>query len=150
MNEPKNGRDPIDVHVGKRVREAREAKGISQTALGVLIGPVAFQQVQKYETGGNRISASRLYKIAVALDRPVAWFFEGLRETAATSRDIEHASKVSFRESPDGKEYAVCLVDRNGEMFATAVVSLDEALVFAAALAKADMARNPELYQGRQ
>jgi transcriptional regulator with XRE-family HTH domain len=69
--------DPIDAYVGKRVREARIAVRLSQTLLGQMCGGVAFQQVQKYENGANRISASRLFKIAAAVGRPVEWFFEG-------------------------------------------------------------------------
>jgi transcriptional regulator with XRE-family HTH domain len=68
--------DPIDAYVGKRVKEARRVVGLSQTLLGQMIGRVAFQQVQKYEKGTNRISASRLFKIAAAVGKPVEWFFE--------------------------------------------------------------------------
>lgn len=59
--------NPIDIEVGKRVRYLRTVKGISQTELAAALG-VTFQQVQKYEAGKNRISASRLVAIAVALD----------------------------------------------------------------------------------
>lgn len=58
-----NGPDPIDVEVGARVRAIRNAKGMSQTALGKALG-VSYQQMQKYERGANRISASVLVKIA--------------------------------------------------------------------------------------
>ena len=68
---------PTDVHVGRRVREARVAKGFSQTDLGDQLG-VSFQQVQKYEKGTNRIGASRLLQTAVALAVPVDYFFDGL------------------------------------------------------------------------
>lgn len=68
---------PTDVYVGRRVREARVAKGMSQTDLGDQLG-VSFQQVQKYEKGTNRIGASRLLQTAVALSVPVEYFFDGL------------------------------------------------------------------------
>ena len=68
---------PTDVHVGKRVREARIAKGLSQEKLGQILG-VSFQQVQKYEKGTNRIGASRLWAISDALDTSITYFFEGL------------------------------------------------------------------------
>ena len=68
---------PVDVHVGKRVREARAMKGMSQTALGNALG-ISFQQVQKYEKGNNRIGASRLWDISKVLDVSTAYFFEGL------------------------------------------------------------------------
>ena len=67
----------IDVHLGKRLREMRTLRGLSQTELGQRIG-VAYTQVQKYESATNRIGAGRLYQIAHAFDVPVTWFFEGL------------------------------------------------------------------------
>ncbi|MFC3051211.1 helix-turn-helix domain-containing protein [Kordiimonas pumila] len=70
------GPDPIDVHVGQRVRARRKMLGLSQTQLGKELG-VTFQQVQKYERGTNRIGSSRLFKMASTLDVPVAYFFEG-------------------------------------------------------------------------
>ena len=68
---------PVDVHVGQRVRQRRWMVGMTQQQLGNKVG-IKFQQIQKYETGTNRISASRLWDIAAALDVPVAFFFEGL------------------------------------------------------------------------
>ena len=67
---------PVDVHVGKRVRHRRWMLGVTQQQLGEKVG-IKFQQIQKYETGMNRISASRLWDIAAALDVPVSFFFEG-------------------------------------------------------------------------
>jgi len=68
--------DPVDVHVGQRVRVRRKMLGYSQTQLGNELG-VTFQQVQKYERGTNRIGSSRLFRMAAALDVPVSYFFEG-------------------------------------------------------------------------
>lgn len=68
---------PVDVHVGKRVRHQRWTIGMTQQQLAERVG-IKFQQIQKYETGMNRISASRLWDIADALEVPVAFFFEGL------------------------------------------------------------------------
>ena len=70
---------PVDVHVGKRVRHRRWLVGITQQQLAERVG-IKFQQIQKYETGANRISASRLWDIANVLGAPVAYFFEGLGE----------------------------------------------------------------------
>ncbi|CAD0183679.1 transcriptional repressor DicA [Ruegeria sp. THAF57] len=70
----------VDVHVGKRVRHRRWLIGMTQQQLAQQVG-IKFQQIQKYETGANRISASRLWDIAEALDVPVSFFFEGLEET---------------------------------------------------------------------
>ena len=75
---------PVDVHVGKRVRHRRWMVGMTQQQLAGKVG-IKFQQIQKYETGMNRISASRLWDIAEALDVPVSFFFEGLDEQADSS-----------------------------------------------------------------
>jgi transcriptional regulator with XRE-family HTH domain len=68
--------NPVDKHVGSRVRMRRMMLGMSQTTLSDAFG-LTFQQVQKYEKGTNRISASRLQQTADALQVPVAFFFEG-------------------------------------------------------------------------
>ncbi len=69
--------DPVDIHVGCRLRLRRTLLGFSQTQLASAVG-LTFQQVQKYESGANRISASRLYHLAEALDVPVSFFFDDL------------------------------------------------------------------------
>lgn len=74
---------PTDVHVGRRVREARTARGMSQSALAEKLG-VSFQQVQKYEKGTNRIGSSRLWDICTVLDVPITYFFEGLKDGPET------------------------------------------------------------------
>lgn len=68
---------PVDVHVGKRIRHRRWLAGITQQNLAETVG-IKFQQVQKYETGANRVSASRLWDIAAAMGVDVAFFFEGM------------------------------------------------------------------------
>ena len=70
---------PVDVHVGKRVRHRRWMVGMTQQQLAEKVG-IKFQQIQKYETGMNRVSASRLWDIAAALSVPVSFFFEGLED----------------------------------------------------------------------
>ena len=77
--------DPVDVHVGKRVRIGRNSLGISQTMLGNELG-LTFQQIQKYERGANRIGASRLYEIAQVLDVPVSFFFDDMPTDIAGHR----------------------------------------------------------------
>ena len=67
----------VDVHVGQRIRQRRWLTGMTQQRLAELVG-IKFQQIQKYETGANRVSASRLWDIADALDVQVSFFFEGL------------------------------------------------------------------------
>lgn len=77
--------NPVDVHVGSRVRLRRTLLGMSQEKLGEAIG-LTFQQVQKYERGANRIGASRLYDLSRVLDVPVSFFFEEMTpETAQSS-----------------------------------------------------------------
>lgn len=70
---------PVDTHVGKRIRHRRWLIGMTQQQLAEQVG-IKFQQIQKYETGANRVSASRLWDIAEALDIPVSFFFEGISE----------------------------------------------------------------------
>lgn len=72
---------PVDVHVGKRIRHRRWMVGMTQQQLGEEVG-IKFQQIQKYETGMNRVSASRLWDIAAALDVSVNFFFDGIEEGA--------------------------------------------------------------------
>lgn len=85
------GPDPVDIHVGARVKLRRTLVGLSQMELGGAIG-LTFQQVQKYERGTNRISASMLHRIAEALDVPVSFFFddmaEGVRLSPSTAGDL--------------------------------------------------------------
>jgi transcriptional regulator with XRE-family HTH domain len=78
--------NPVDVHVGSRVRLRRTLLGMSQEKLGEAIG-LTFQQVQKYERGANRIGASRLYDLSRVLDVPVSFFFDDMKpETVETGR----------------------------------------------------------------
>ena len=81
---------PVDAHVGKRIRHRRWMVGMTQQQLADQVG-IKFQQIQKYETGMNRVSASRLWDIADALGVPISFFFEGLaggRATASVDDDI--------------------------------------------------------------
>lgn len=79
----------VDVHVGKRIRQRRWLVGMTQQKLAECVG-IKFQQIQKYETGSNRVSASRLWDIADALDVEVSFFFEGLKD-----HDEETGSEAS-------------------------------------------------------
>ncbi len=75
---------PVDVHVGARLRVRRTLLGMSQTTLGEAIG-VTFQQMQKYEKGTNRISASRLFDLSRVLDVPLEYFFDDMPTAVAAS-----------------------------------------------------------------
>ena len=78
----RSGPHPIDIHVGSRVRLRRNLLGMNQTELGKALG-VAYQQIQKYEWGVNRIGASRLFNLSHVLDVPISFFFEDLPSAAA-------------------------------------------------------------------
>ena len=87
---------PVDVHVGKRIRHRRWLLGMTQQQLAEQVG-IKFQQIQKYETGANRVSASRLYDIADTLGVAVSFFFEGL---PSAMPHIAIVSDDSDREAP--------------------------------------------------
>ncbi len=76
--------NPIDVHVGSRLRLRRTLLGLSQQKVGDALG-LTFQQVQKYERGANRIGASRLWDLSGVLDCPVSFFFEEMNSDAAAA-----------------------------------------------------------------
>ncbi|WP_353471606.1 helix-turn-helix transcriptional regulator [Salipiger sp. H15] len=79
---------PVDVHVGKRIRHRRWLVGMTQQQLAEHVG-IKFQQIQKYETGANRVSASRLWDIADALEVPVSFFFEGIESEQQATETAE-------------------------------------------------------------
>ena len=81
LKKNRDGRDPIDVAVGAKIRLRRNELGISQKALADALG-VTFQQVQKYENGANRVSASSLARIAKTLQTPIAEFFDNEPDAA--------------------------------------------------------------------
>ncbi len=76
--------NPVDVHVGARLRQRRTLLGMSQTKLGGAIG-VSFQQMQKYERGANRIGSGRLFALSRLLDVPVEYFFDDMPSEVAAS-----------------------------------------------------------------
>lgn len=99
--EKKEGLNEVDVFVGQRLRELRMLAGLSQSDVASALG-LTFQQLQKYERGFNRVSASRLYKLAQFFHVPVSVFFEGLEERshaaeAAGGRAQETESEGTLR-----------------------------------------------------
>lgn len=90
----------VDLHVGQRVRQRRWMLGLTQHQLAERVG-IRFQQIQKYEMGENRISASRLWDIARALRVPVSFFYEGLGESAPGG---EMAEGLAARAAPANRE----------------------------------------------
>jgi transcriptional regulator with XRE-family HTH domain len=87
----------VDVHVGKRVRQARWMKSMSQSELAERVG-IKFQQIQKYEVGSNRVSASRLWDIAAAVEVDISFFFNGLESDRDTVDELP-ADLLSDREA---------------------------------------------------
>ncbi len=94
----------IDLHVGKRLRRRRRLLGLTQQALGDQVG-IRFQQIQKYECGANRVSASRLFELSEALCVPVQHFYEGLSEhdsdTGTPDQDVLAPDILSKKETMD-------------------------------------------------
>ena len=80
--------NPVDIHVGSRVRLRRTLLGLSQEKLGEAVG-LTFQQIQKYERGANRIGASRLFEFSRILDVPVSFFFDDMAERAKVGEGQE-------------------------------------------------------------
>ncbi len=106
--EPERSPHNVDLHVGARIRTRRKALGVSQEKLADQLG-LTFQQVQKYERGANRVSASKLYEIGQALGAPPAWFYEGLTQTDAPAGVGESAAEPFVHElaiTDEGRELA--------------------------------------------
>ncbi len=108
--------NPIDVHVGARVRLRRTLLGITQEKLGEALG-LTFQQVQKYERGANRVSASRLFDMARVLDVPVGYFFDDMSDdvrrnspSQMSSTDEPEAAPGATRNDPVMKRETLELV----------------------------------------
>lgn len=122
---------PLNQKVGAKVRERRILLGMSQRQLADAIG-LTFQQVQKYEKGSNRISASRLQQIAQMLEVPVAFFFEGAPTGAAPEggfADMAATSYVSdFLATSEGVQLTKAFVRIRNPRVRRRVVELVEAL----------------------
>lgn len=106
MIENKKKPNPIDVHVGSRIRLRRNMLGLSQEKLGESLG-ITFQQIQKYEKGTNRVGASRLQAISAILNVPVSFFFEDAPGsttpgTGSFGEDSEATYVVDFLNSNEG------------------------------------------------
>jgi transcriptional regulator with XRE-family HTH domain len=95
MIENKKKPNPIDIHVGSRVRLRRNMLGMSQEKLGESLG-ITFQQIQKYEKGTNRVGASRLQAISTILNVPVSFFFEDAPGVPAIAGGMAESNSTSF------------------------------------------------------
>lgn len=96
-----NNPDPIDIHVGSRIRLRRTLLSMSQEKLADALG-ITFQQVQKYENGSNRVGASRLFHISKILKVPVSFFYEGLEQNLEEhSEGLEASNMLNKKETVD-------------------------------------------------
>jgi transcriptional regulator with XRE-family HTH domain len=126
-------RDPnyIDVHVGSRIRMRRQLVSMSQEKLGELLG-ITFQQVQKYEKGSNRISASRLFYAAKILGVPVQSFFEDLPNTDDTQgfkETREEDNVMSSLMNTEGIQLAKAFRDADNSTKRKLIATLARAIV---------------------
>jgi transcriptional regulator with XRE-family HTH domain len=112
--------NPIDVHVGSRVRLRRNMLGLSQEKLGEAIG-LTFQQVQKYERGANRIGASRLLELSRVLDVPVSFFYDETDPVRAP------AIPTGFEETPQEGFDSDPMHRRETQELVTAYYDIDDA-----------------------
>jgi transcriptional regulator with XRE-family HTH domain len=125
--------NPMDIHVGSRVRLRRMVIGMSQEKLGERMG-LTFQQIQKYEKGTNRIGASRLFQLSQILDVPVQFFFEdahasmGGRSAAGFAESRTEAYLLDFLNSRDGLELNRAFVKITDPKVRKRVVELVRAL----------------------
>lgn len=113
---PDGGPNPVDLFVGNRLRQARMLRGLTQEQLGDRVG-IAFQQVQKYERGSNRISAGRMFEMGQALGVSVTFFFEGMSDAVADASPAQVRSGMdttsaleSIETDDSGKREALQLV----------------------------------------
>src|SRR5262245_47074081 len=118
----KKAPNPIDKHVGSRVRMRRMMLSMSQEKLGDALG-LTFQQVQKYEKGTNRIGASRLQQISQILQVPVAFFFEGAPNVAPHGA----ASTEGMKEAPSPAYVSAFLATSEGLALTKAFMRIKEA-----------------------
>ena len=108
--------NPVDFSVGQRIRFKRWQLGVSQTALGDYIG-VRFQQIQKYETGTNRISASRLWDVSKLLQEDVAYFFQDLHSERGDPPESDVLHHCRSKETAELMQYLKAMTPDRYEMF---------------------------------
>ncbi len=122
--------NPVDIHVGTRVRLRRQLLKMSQEKLGDQLG-VTFQQVQKYERGTNRVGASRLWRMSQVMDVPVSFFYEGL-ETSDTTHEFAENDQTpivyDFINSTDGVSLAMAVSKIKSKAIRRQVLELARAL----------------------
>jgi len=116
---PKEAPDPIDIHVGQRIKARRVGLRISQTEIGNALD-VTFQQIQKYENGANRVGASNLYKMAQALDVGVSYFYEDM-PSSAQLKSLSDNPAATFEHDPMSQPESIKLVHNYFRIISPAV-----------------------------
>ncbi len=125
-----SGPNPVDIHVGRRVRLRRKFLGLSQEALAGAIA-LTFQQVQKYERGTNRISASKLHEIGRVLKAPAGYFFEGYSDNDDPEQDAEPYARHKIQKlllTPEGMELADAFPRISNPKYRQQILALVKAL----------------------
>ena len=120
---------PVDLYVGARLRIRRKMMGLSQTQVADALG-ITFQQIQKYERGANRISASKLHATAMFLKTPIGFFFEGLDDPEGadtTAADLAN-EMAAFWSAPGGPELARAYVGIESQGMRKHLVDLAKAI----------------------
>ena len=117
--------NPVDVHVGKRIRMRRMMLNRTQTDLGRTCG-ITFQQIQKYEKGTNRVSASRLQQFSKLLGVPVSFFFEGLASNGAKEKKAPEDLAQQLLSTRDGIELTKAFITIDDKSVRRSIVAMVE------------------------
>ena len=128
---PKKQANPVDAHVGNRMRLRRMLIGLSQEKMGEMLG-LTFQQVQKYEKGVNRIGAGRLYQVAEILGVPISYFYEGFvgaeSRNAAAGDDTATKPVMDFLSSGEGLQLTLAFMRIKDQKVRKRVIDLVKSL----------------------
>ena len=116
---PKEAPDPIDIHVGQRLKARRVGLRISQSEIGKVLG-VTFQQIQKYENGANRVGASNLFKMAKALDVDVSYFYQDMPSCTKLKSLSDNPASV-FEHDPMAQPESIKLIHNYFRIISPAV-----------------------------
>ncbi|MDR6671229.1 helix-turn-helix transcriptional regulator [Rhizobium sp. 1399] len=122
-----NAPNPIDIEVGSKIKAQRRMRGMSQGTLAGTLG-ISFQQVQKYEKGDNRVSASRLAAIATIFEMPVSYFFEGPASEALGDPDHTAGELVRFIETKEGRDLNLAFAQITSHSLRKRIVSVIKAI----------------------
>jgi transcriptional regulator with XRE-family HTH domain len=117
--------NPVDVHVGKRIRMRRMMLNRTQTTLARTCG-ITFQQIQKYEKGTNRVSASRLQQFSKLLDVPVSFFFDGLASNGAKQKNAPEDLAQQLLSTRDGIELTKAFISIDDRSMRRSIVAIVE------------------------